>query len=309
MAVHELAVSLQQRDCPTCGTPASGAPVFLPASVDAARLTASSFASRKTPEFMSYRLVNCPECTTVYASEAPSGRALASAYHAADYSSADEAAFAAQVYRDWLEPFLEALPLRGIALEIGTGTGVFLGHLKALGFNEVVGIEPSPAAIAAADPAIKPHIREGIFTGDEYPANSVSLIACFQTLEHVPDPREFVEAAFRMLEPGGLLALVTHDYTGRLNRLLGKRSPIIDVEHVQLFCPAALRRLVSDAGFAVRSIETIRNVYPLRYWMSLLPLPHRIGRTLQAGAQAVGVAALPIAFNVGNLLTVVQKPV
>ena len=119
--------------------------------------------SRKTLEFMSYRLVNCLECTTVYASEAPCGRALAPAYYAADYSSADEAAFAAQVYRDRLEPFLETLSLRGIALEIGTrtGTGVFLGYLQALSFNEVVGIEPSPAAVAAADPQIKPHIAKG----------------------------------------------------------------------------------------------------------------------------------------------------
>jgi len=304
----DLATTLHQRDCPVCSAHAADAPLFLPASLDAARLTASSFASRKAPEFMSYRLVNCPDCTAVYASEAPGAGALANAYHAADYSSADEAAYAARVYRDRLEPHLAGLPHRGTALEIGTGTGVFLTALQTLGFAEVVGIEPSPAAIAAADPAIAPHIREGIFTGDEYPPGSLSLICCFQTLEHVPDPRGFVEAAFRMLAPGGMIALITHDYTALLNRLLGKRSPIIDIEHVQLFCPAALRRLVGDAGFAVRGVETIRNVYPLRYWMSLLPLSARIKQACHATVRTIGLAELPVAMNVGNLLTIGQKP-
>src|SRR6266550_8107351 len=165
-----LMSSMQNRDCPVCGETASTAALFMRRSLDESRLTEASFASRKTPEFMSYQLVKCRQCATVFASEAPAARALANAYHEANYDSADEASFAAAVYRKSLEPFLDSLPGRGIALEIGTGTGVFLRHLRQFGFHEQVGIEPSPAAIAAASDDVRPCIREGVFTGEEFPS-------------------------------------------------------------------------------------------------------------------------------------------
>ncbi len=300
--------SLRKRDCPVCCELASKATPFMARSLDESRLTKASFASRKTPEFMSYQLVRCRQCATVFASEAPAASALASAYHEADYSTAEEAAFAAAVYQKALEPYLEKLTRRGTALEIGTGTGIFLRHLGQLGFQEAVGIEPSDAAIAAADKDVRHHIREGVFTGDEFPAGSLSLICCFQTLEHVPEPREFVEAAFRMLEPGGMIALITHDYTALINRLLGARSPIIDIEHVQLFCPESLRHLVCDTGYTLLDIKAIKNIYPLSYWNSLLPLPSFLKQTSLTVANAMGVAHWPVGMNVGNLLTVAQKP-
>ena len=301
--------NLQRRDCPVCEASAGQASVFMEASYDPSRLTAASFASRKAPEFMSYQLVRCWQCTTVFASEAPDASALAHAYHEADYSTAEEAAFAAAVYRKSLEPYLAGLPGRGTALEIGTGTGIFLSHLGQLGFRELVGIEPSEAAIAAAAADVRPCIRPGVFMGDEFPAGSVSLICCFQTLEHVPEPRGFVEAAFRMLEPGGMIALITHDYSAFINRMLGSRSPIIDIEHLQLFCPESLRHLVSTAGFALRDVRSIRNVYPLSYWLSLLPAPGALKRAAVATTKAVHLDHIPVGLNVGNLLTVAQKPI
>jgi SAM-dependent methyltransferase len=277
-------------------------------SFDEARLTKASFASRKTPEFMSYELVKCTQCSTIFASEAPDANVLANAYHEADYSTAQEAEYAARAYRQSLEPFVNTLAQRGSALEIGTGTGVFLGHLRQLGFREQIGIEPSPAAIAAATDDVRSCIRQGIFMGDEFPADSLSLICCFQTLEHISDPLGFVRAAFQMLEPGGMIALITHDYTASINRILGARSPIIDIEHLQLFCTASLRHLVSAAGYSVQDIRSIRNVYPLSYWMRLLPIPLSTKRAALGVAKAAHLADRPIGLNVGNLLTVARKP-
>jgi SAM-dependent methyltransferase len=257
---------------------------------------------------MSWELVKCGQCSTVFASEAPDASALSSAYHEADYSTAEEATYAASIYRKYLEPFLEHIPRRGTALEIGTGTGVFLRHLRQLGFGKQVGIEPSVAAIAAAAEDVKPCIHEGVFTGDEFPAGSVSFVCCFQTLEHVSDPRWFVEAAFRMLEPGGMIALITHDYSALINRILRSRSPIIDIEHMQLFCPASLRFLVSAAGYDLIGIRSIRNVYPLSYWVSLVPLPVSLKRSALRAMNVVHVAHVPFGLNVGNLLVVAQKP-
>ena len=304
-----LAGSMQHRNCPVCTGPASRAALFMRRSLDESRLTKASFASRKLPEFMSYEMVKCGQCTTVFASEAPAAGALAHAYHEADYDTSEEADFAAAVYRKYLEPFLKDLPARGVALEIGTGTGIFLRHLRQLGFRQQVGIEPSPVAIAAAADDVRPCIREGIFTGGEFAPGTVSFICCFQTLEHVPDPRAFVEASFAMLEPGGMIALITHDYTAPVNRILGARSPIIDIEHLQLFCPPALRYLVSAAGYTGCKVVPIRNVYPLSYWLRLMPVPVAMKNAISALLRTLGLARLPVGLKVGNLLTVAQKPV
>jgi len=57
-----LSASMRQRDCPVCGASAAAAALFLERSLDEKRLTTASFASRKTPDFMSYHLVRCPAC-------------------------------------------------------------------------------------------------------------------------------------------------------------------------------------------------------------------------------------------------------
>jgi SAM-dependent methyltransferase len=299
---------LETRACPVCGAGAAAATLFLESSFDPARLTEASFASRKAPEFMSYRLLRCTGCETVYAVAAPPAEALAHAYSDAAYDSSEEASLAADTYIAALAPIIAALPVRGRALEIGTGTGVLLERLLGAGFAEVVGIEPSRAAIAAAAPAVCGLIREGVFAEDDFPPASFDLICCFQTLEHVPDPRALAGSCARLLRPGGALALVTHDYTAPLNRLLGRRSPIIDIEHLQIFCPASLDRLLRDAGLTAQQIRAFSNRYPLRYWLRLAPLPGRAKRAIAAALAFLRLDRVRLGVNVGNLLAIGRKP-
>lgn len=300
--------ALTGRCCPVCGGNPSVATLFLDRSIDESKLTLYSFASRKSPEFMSFRLVRCAICSTVYASEAPNADFLAGVYREASYDSAEEARSAAGSYADALAPYLDRLRRRGVALEVGAGTGAFLERLRYMDFGKVLGIEPSAAAIAAADPEVRPMIREGIFVGDEFPAGSVSLVCCFQTLEHVADPHALTVAAYRLLEPGGMIAVVSHDYTAPINQFLGRRSPIIDIEHLQLFAPKSLRHLLGEAGFSDIDIAPIANTYALRYWLRLLPVPLAAKHSLGRAATALGVDRARLRFRIGNILSIGVKP-
>jgi SAM-dependent methyltransferase len=147
-----------------------------------------------------------------------------------------------------------------------------------------------------------------VFEPGAHRPGSLSLVCCFQTLEHVPDPRGLTQAAYDLLRPGGLIAFVTHDYRAPINRLLGRRSPIIDIEHMQLFCPASLRRLLGEAGFGEIAIGAIRNRYPLRYWLRLLPLPGALKPAGLAAVEALGLGRRSVGLDVGNLLSVARKP-
>lgn len=296
------------RACPVCGSNSEVAHPFLSERIDPTQLNEFSFSSRKEPEFFNYRMVRCGACDVVYVDQPPSQQALAHAYHVAEYDSAEEANDAAAAYIRELEPILCRLPHKGAALEIGTGTGVFLERLSEKGFERVVGIEPSTAAISAAPPHRRSWIREGIFIEADYAPESFELICCFMTLEHVREPREIAESVLRLLKPGGVFVAVTHDYRSAVNRVLGRRSPIIDVEHMQLFSSNSVRALFERSGYFDVEVKPFSNRYALSYWMRLLPVSSGFKQAAARMLDRVGLSRQKISVNVGNMIVFGVKP-
>jgi SAM-dependent methyltransferase len=299
---HE-SIEAAVRACPVCGAGADQSEPFLSDTRDESRMSASSFASRKIPEFMSHAMVRCCTCDLAYVDRPPSVEELAASYHTADYDSAEEAEDAADAYARAIGPVLANVRERGAALEIGTGTGAFLERLSSLGFRELVGIEPSTAAIAAAPPGRRAWIREGIFEERDFPPESFDLICCFMTLEHVQDPGALVTAAHRLLRPGGAFVGVTHDRRAWLNKLLGRRSPIVDIEHMQLFSAKSAMGLLERNGYANVGGATFSNRYRLSYWLRLVPMSRSVKDWLTRRLCGTWADKRRIALNVGNFMS------
>ena len=296
------------RDCPVCGTSHLGANTLFSENLDPAKVSSLSYASRKEPEFMCHRLVECPTCDLLYADLPPSEELLALSYHRADYDSSDEADDAANSYIKAMRNALNNLKL-GRALEIGTGTGVLLERLAKIGFATVEGVEPSEKAIASAPAHRLPWIKMGMFREDDYQPESFDLICCFMTMEHVRDPLLVSQAAFRLLRPAGAFITITHDRHSLLNRILGKHSPIIDIEHMQLFSPLSICYLFHKTGYAGVTTTAFSNSYSLRYWMRLCPFPGVIKKLLISTLGKFGIANKKLTFNVGNSISIGFKPV
>jgi SAM-dependent methyltransferase len=296
--------SKEGRSCPICGSASDHAAPFLDQNIDQSKIVGSSFASRKVPEYMNHLMVRCLGCDLVYVPHAPGQDDLAESYHAADYDSSQEAEDAADSYIQAIGPLLSQLAGRtDAALEIGTGTAAFLERLGNAGFGSMIGIEPSIAAIAAAPANRKPWIKQGIFEPGLYPAESFDLIACFMTLEHVRDPGALFDAAHAMLRPGGAFVAVTHDYHAWVNRLLGRRSPIIDIEHMQLFSNASMRALYETRGLVDVECHSFRNAYRPSYWARLAPLPDAIKSVATRWIAATPLDEVRLPFNVGNMVS------
>lgn len=306
-AAAELVAPEHVRTCPVCGS-GDDSRVFAEARYDLAALDRHAFASRKLPEYMHYRLVRCPTCDLVYASPAPSAEGLARAYDEAAFDSAEEARCAARTYGRLLGPILRRLPDRATAIDVGTGDGAFLEELAAVGFETVIGVEPSAAPIAAAKPQVRPWIRHGPFREADFPESGASLVSCFQTLEHLPDPAAFCRSALRLLKPGGAVIFVGHDYRSTVNRLLGRRSPIFDIEHLQLFSQRSMGEMLRRSGFTDVAVRPIVNRYPLHYWLKLAPLPGSVKRTMIGPARSTWLGRLPVSLPVGNIAAVGFKP-
>ncbi len=297
--------SLEERPCPVCNSRAQK--LFAEECIDSSCIGDYTYASRKEPEFMCLRLVQCLDCSVIYAPVPPSREFLDASYAGAAYDSGEEAACAARSYAKSLARHLPRLQGRGLAVDVGAGNGALLPWLRKAGFAEVMGIEPSLAAIEAAEPDVRPMLHEGLFSASMLAGREPSLLCSFMTLEHMDDPGAFVHTAHAALEPDGMLAVVVHDWQAALNRLLGKRSPIIDVEHLQLFSMKSVHILLRRAGFVDISMENIRNRYPLRYWLRLTPLPGALKRGVAGLLNATGTARLQLSFPVGNILAVGLK--
>ena len=293
----------EARDCPICES--RGRPRLLwDATVDATRLDSFAFASRKIPETMHLRLVRCDRCDLVYADPVPSHDSLHRAYLDAAFDSATEARLASLTYGRVLERILPQLPNRYGALDIGTGDGAFLRELVRRGFTDVGGIEPSAAPIAQAAPDVRPLIHHGVFSAEARKPGSLALVTCFQTFEHLRDPVSVCADAARMLQPGGALLLVAHNVRALSARVMGERSPIFDVEHMQLFSRASVRTFLQRAGLHDVAVWPLVNRYPTAYWMRLLPLPAGLKAPAIRMLNSTPLGSLVVPLPAGNMAAV-----
>jgi SAM-dependent methyltransferase len=294
------------RPCPICGSD-SQYEVFEEASFDPSRWGRFAFSSRKTPEYMHYRLLECRRCDVLYANPLPTRESLDAAYREAAFDSSEEARHAGDVYAELLPAILSKLPRREAALDIGTGDGAFLEHLLRFGFERVVGVEPSRAPVEVARPTVRSLIRQSAFRPSDFDKESFSLVTCFQTLEHVYEPLELCRGTFDLLHPGGAVLLVCHDRRALSARVLGTRSPIFDIEHLQLFSRESLTYALREAGYESVTTLPVVNRYPLSYWLKLLPVPPRAKSAALAALRKSGLGQVPVRLSAGNFAAVGYK--
>lgn len=294
------------RVCPLCG--GEDARVLVEATLDEGRLTASAFASRKLPEYMHSRMVECNLCGMLYANPVLRQETLADAYKDASFDSGAESRLAAVTYSTLIKPHLAAMPSRTSALDIGAGDGAFVEELLALGFTDVAGVEPSKAPIEAAKPAIRGYLKCGVFAAEEFSPGSLDLITCFQVIEHVWDPVKITNDALSLLKPGGLFFIVAHDRRAFSARVMGTKSPIFDVEHLQLFDKPTSAALLRNAGFDSIKVGGVRNKYPVDYWIKLFPLPGAVKSAVRRVAEISGIGQRLLSLPAGNLAVVGQRP-
>ena len=194
----------------------------------------------------------------------------------------------------------KALPkFKGSILDIGAGDGAFLSAALGVLATSNLGIEPSIKAIAKNDDKrvnIKNIAIEDLETIEKF-----DLVTCFQTIEHLNNPREFITNIKRFIKPGGYFAISCHNRLSLTNKILGEKSPIFDVEHLQVFSDQGIEKLFSGLNFKIVYSNKYRNKYPLSYWLKIAPVGEKIKDYVETKKKLFG---LGISINVGNHMIV-----
>jgi SAM-dependent methyltransferase len=289
-----------KRLCPCC----NGAGILrFPSKIDEARITSKSYSSRKIPELMHYSYFECTECRTLFVDEMPSSEFLQNSYNEAEFVSTNDSVYAAQTYFEELQRI--NLLNSGKLLDIGCSDGAFISIVKSKSAVDVMGIEPSIHAINNSDLSIRGNIQHTNLESF-HRRNDFNIVTCFQTIEHVNDLNGLVVKSKETLLDQGHLVFVCHDRLSLVNRVLGERSPIFDIEHLQILNKKGVRILLQTNGFVDVSVKSISNKYPISYWLLLAPIPKFL-KTLINGKRNKWYLSWGIRIRVGNLLAVGRK--
>ncbi|MBI4009288.1 class I SAM-dependent methyltransferase, partial [Candidatus Roizmanbacteria bacterium] len=160
-------------------------------------------------------------------------------------------------------------------LEIGCGNGFFLEEAARQGYK-AYGIEPGKQSVNKAKPEVKKNIVVDIFKPGQFKKNFFDVICSLQTFDHVPDPNGMLKECYKILKQDGLMLFFNHDIGAWQNKLMGEKSPIIDIEHTYLFDKKTMRIIFEKHKFNVIEVKSAFNIHHLSYWIHLLPIPNAI---------------------------------
>ncbi len=196
--------------------------------------------------YMHAHMVKCIQCNLVFSSRIPNNDELLQ--HYANYPrNAVLSAITRLRYIELLNSF-EKYRNTNKLLDIGCGNGDFLIIAKEKGWD----IYGSEYDLQAVEIATKKGIQmhHGSITQATFANNSFDIITSFEVLEHLNTPVQEIEKINQLLRPNGIAYITTPNYNAMSRLILGKKWTTVEYpEHLTLFTPFTLNKLLDDANF------------------------------------------------------------
>lgn len=147
---------------------------------------------------------------------------------------------------------LQQAPADGIILDVGCGGGLFARMLAQASRRTVIGLDYSlDAGLISWHVNGVPTIC-GTLTSAPLQPGSCAMITMFHILEHLYDPRAYLEAARELLMPGGRLIVQVPNAASWQCLLFGHRWNGVDApRHLILFRDTDLEFLLTRCGFHI----------------------------------------------------------
>lgn len=193
---------------------------------------------------LTYRMVQCLNCSHVYASPRP---ASIWSYYTED--KVDTIYLENETQRvstsEVVVKYLLKYKPDGKLLDVGCATGDFI--LVAKKQYDAEGLELSEWSSKMAESrGIKIHrkLLADMETKPEY-----DIVTMWGVIEHFEYPKKEIENIGRILKPGGIVALWTGDISSIIAFLMGKKWWYYQGQHIQMFTNKSMKILFESCGF------------------------------------------------------------
>ncbi len=204
----------------------------------------------------------CPNCGAWFTNPRPDQNSIGAYYRSAAYISHTNAASTLQ---DRLYQAVRRVALKskrkliahyrsnGRLLDVGCGTGQFMGHMKTHGYLPT-GVEPDAGARsqAIADQAVEvlPNL-DAIPSSEQF-----NLVTMWHVLEHVPHIRRTLKKLYSVMSDRGFLFIAVPDRESWDAAHYGPEWAAYDVpRHLNHFRRKDLTRLLQEHGFELREVR------------------------------------------------------
>lgn len=219
--------------------------------------SASLFDAQK-----SYLIYSCTECGFAFAEASPTAKlATYDEGYFVDFINRDEARGLDCSYARILESAELHAPGKSM-LDLGCGVGGFLSFAKDRGWT-VEGADGSPAAVNFVKTQLGVPVSQLDLNSFTLPESKYHFVNSLHVIEHLSEPRYFLDQINRSLKPGGIVVLGTPIYSMqriRLHNLLHKlkvanhKYDYMLPDHVSFFSVSSLSKLLQTQRFEILQV-------------------------------------------------------
>ncbi len=229
-------------------------------------------SSRANPtiNWKEHSLLNCQECGFSFLHPIPTHEQLVKLYAQGYYSSDDSNQLGYSNYKEDVDLILLTAIQRyrlitsrikthpGLKLlDIGCAFGYYLDLARLYGWD-ATGVEFNPQAVQEGRDTFKLDIRQGRVQDQGFKDESFDVITCWDLIEHLQDPKAFLQENNRILKTGGSLVLSTPDISSLPSKIMGKRwMGYKTIEHIHFFSKEILVKYFEKTGFELKECHYI----------------------------------------------------
>jgi 2-polyprenyl-3-methyl-5-hydroxy-6-metoxy-1,4-benzoquinol methylase len=204
-----------------------------------------------------YRLLRCQSCSAVWLASPPRPLEMWQHY-TEDYHKAIVTAGEGAAAIRW-KPQVKLISQHksgGAILDIGCSSGGFLSTMKSPAWK-LYGIEMEESTAERARATTGAEVFVGDAVAAPFAPASFDVITCFDVLEHVYSPRQFLTKVREWLKPGGIFYSMMPNIDSWEARLFGTHWFGLELpRHISHFSPRSLRYLMSELGFEEVCVKT-----------------------------------------------------
>lgn len=284
--------------------------------------------SKKFTVYLSFtnpnaNIVSCDECGLMYLTPQPKKEAREDVYNefyfkrevsknknVSGYRSYREDQYIHNFYFSKILKKINRYKKRRAIFEIGSAMGFFLDIASQQGF-EAEGIEISKYCVDFGKNELNLNIQKTDFS--QYKTDKrFDVVALFQTLEHLPDPKSTLKKINKILKNNGIVIITTPNQKSLISKLFGKKwFEYKPTEHLFYYNPQSISYLLRDCNFdkikVTRDLHYLSIEYILERIRYYVPIFFVLVKPLEKIAALAAFNKTLVPFDKGSMLIIAHK--